>query len=112
MLKRLIVAAMLSTAAVPLPGAAWAYEFCILKQTKDGFVALRAGPSAKARLIARMTPDDEVAILSEEDGVREVHPDWHFVRWWKGSDRLNKGMDGFSGEGYMHRSLIAEDGCG
>lgn len=81
-----------------LPAAATA--FCNIKETKDGFVALRAGPSTKARIIAKMTTDDEVLIGHRRRGK------WDEVTWWRGQDRLQKGFGSSSGIGWVHRDLL------
>jgi hypothetical protein len=81
-----------------LPAAATA--FCNIKPTADGFVALRAAPSTKARIIARMTADDEVLIGQRRRGK------WDEVTWWRGQDRLQKGFGASSGIGWVHRDLL------
>ena len=100
----LIVLAGLSVAP------ASATTFCHIKKTKDGFVALRAGPGPATKLLHRMRPGDEVLPSSiEEQG------DWVKVTWWRGGRfRLSKGGAGDppSGTGWMNRKLIEDDSCG
>ncbi len=87
------------------PQPASATAFCQLKETKDGYVALRSGPGASTRLIARMKAEDEVLLGEGRKG------DWQQVTWWRGDDRLVKGQDKVAGRGWVHRRLIAEE-CG
>lgn len=92
-----------SMALASLP--ALATGFCTIKKTQDGFVALRAGPSADSRLVARMTSKDEVMLGESQRGS------WIEVTWWRGLDRHNKGFDASSGKGWVHKKLIDEE-CG
>ena len=87
------------------PQSAMATAFCQLKETKDGFVALRSGPGSSNKLIGRMKADDEVLLGEGRKG------DWQQVTWWRGDDRLVKGQDKIAGRGWVHRKLIAEE-CG
>lgn len=87
------------------PQPASATAFCQLKETKDGFVALRSGPGASTRVIGRMKAEDEVLLGEGRKG------DWQRVTWWRGDDRLVKGQDKVAGRGWVHRKLIAEE-CG
>lgn len=95
---RLIFAfALLLAAALP----AHATVFCGIAPTADGFVALRAGPSASARLLARMRVGDEVMI-----GLDRVGP-WVAVRWWPGDSRLVRGFH-TGRRGWVHGALLDE----
>lgn len=96
------LALIAGTAFGALPAAATA--FCNIVETPDGFVALRASPSTKGRLIAKMTVDDEVLL-----GHRQRGP-WIEVTWWRGQDRLQKGFGSSSGIGWVNRKLV--DVCG
>lgn len=84
-------------------GDARASLFCIVPETGDGFVALRAAPGAKSRLTLRMKAGDEVQIV--EGG----HGGWSKVRYWPGDTRLAKGYDGFI-EGHVARRFLRD--CG
>lgn len=84
-------------------GDARASLFCLIPETGDGFVALRAAPSAQGRLILRMRAGDEVQIV--EGGGRG----WSKVRHWPGDARLAKGYDRFT-EGHVTRRFLRE--CG
>ena len=103
-LQSLAAAALLAYSAFGILPAS-ATTFCTIKQTSDGFVALRAGPGATTRRMARMKANDEVMVGLEERG------NWMEVTWWRGEDRHTKGFNASSGKGWMHKKLIEED-CG
>ncbi|MGE7469960.1 SH3 domain-containing protein [Bosea sp. NPDC003192] len=84
-------------------GEAQASLFCLVPETGDGFVALRAAPSAQGRLILRMRAGDEVQIVEGGRGG------WSKVRHWPGDARLAKGYDRFT-EGHVARRFLKE--CG
>ncbi|WP_457797266.1 hypothetical protein [Methylocystis sp. S23] len=94
----LAFAGALSTLSAP----ASATSFCNLKKTKDGFVALRAGPSPDAKLLAKMTTRDEVMVGEGQDGK------WVEVTWWRGDDRLSKKYGGQGRRGWMNGALLGE----
>ena len=91
-------------------GAALATEFCDIKQTPDEFIALRAEPSAKGKLVARMKPGDEVMlnnIVAEKNG-------WTRVYWWKGGrfqGQTVKGIERADGQGWVNSRLLGDE-CG
>lgn len=97
-------AALLAFSALGILPAS-ATSFCIIKKTSDGFVALRSGPGANTRLVAKMKPNDEVMIGLKERG------NWMEVTWWRGDDRHIKGFNASSGKGWMHKKLVEEE-CG
>ena len=82
-----------------------AAEFCYVKQTADGFVALRKKPSPSAKLVGRMLAGDEVMLGQGAKG------NWLEVFWWRGDDRLTRGFSKKSGHGWVYRKLIDEE-CG
>ena len=92
-------------------GSARATEFCDIKQTPDGFMALRERPSAKGKLVARMKTGDEVMInniVAEKNG-------WTRVYWWKGG-RFNdagafKGLSKVDAQGWVNSKLLGDE-CG
>lgn len=84
-------------------GDARASLFCLVPETADGFVALRAAPGAQSRLILRMKPGDEVQIV---EGGRSG---WSKVRHWPGDARLAKGYGNFT-EGHVARRFLRD--CG
>ena len=91
-------------------GAALATEFCDIKPTPDGFVALRERPDAKGKLVARMKAGDEVMInniVAEKNG-------WTRVYWWKGGrfqGQTVKGLDRADGQGWVNSRLLGDE-CG
>ena len=95
-----LAAALLLLAIAP----ASATEFCGLRPTADGFVALRAAPSTRARLLARMRVGDEVLA---QQGLRGP---WVEVLWWRGDTRLTRGFH-TGRRGWAVQSLI-DDLCG
>ena len=84
-----------------------ATTYCNIKQTKDGFVALRSGPNASSRLVAKMRVGDEIQAHSESRGK------WIKATWWKGGRFKGGGPtpDSSNAAGWVHGSLIEED-CG
>ena len=86
-----------------LGDAAKASLFCLIPETADGFVALRAAPGAQSRLVLRMKAGDEVQIVEGGGGG------WSKVRHWPGEARLAKGYDGFT-EGHVARRFLRD--CG
>lgn len=83
-----------------LPAAAT--TFCPIPKTRDGFVALRAGPSLEAKILARMRPGDEMMPTVEESGP------WVKALYWHGSERLTRGFGKHRATGWVHKSLIPE----
>ncbi|PPD45782.1 MAG: hypothetical protein CTY15_02675 [Methylocystis sp.] len=98
----LLGALPVAAALVLPPVAASATAFCNLKETRDGFVALRAGPGAHAKQLARMTSRDEVMIGQGEQG------DWIEVTWWRSDDRLSKKYGGRGLTGWMNKAFLDE----
>ena len=97
-----LIALALAVAALTSSTPASATAFCDLKKTKDGFVALRAGPSADARLLAKMTVRDEVRIEQGQQGK------WVEVTWWRGDDRLSRKHGGRGLLGWVNGDLLGE----
>lgn len=90
-------------------GSARATEFCDIRKTPDGFMALRAQPNAKGKLIVRMKPGDEVMlnnIVSEKNGCTRVY-------WWKGerpADGIARSI-GKAKQGWVNSRLLGDE-CG
>jgi uncharacterized protein YraI len=59
-MRSMIVAAAALLVALTSPVQATA--FCEVRQTSDGFVAMRAGPAASARLVRRLKAGEQVQI--------------------------------------------------
>jgi hypothetical protein len=87
------------------PAPAAATLFCSVLESPDGFVALRAGPSPRARLIVRMQPGDEVQAL---EGSRHG---WQEVYHWHGLDRFNPAKRGDRRHGWAWSRSIGDE-CG
>jgi hypothetical protein len=101
----LCFALMLAGGLILAVQPASATAFCNVKETADGFVALRAAPDAKARLVGRMTSKDEVMIGQGRKG------NWIEVEWYRGDERHTKGFGRISGKGWVNSRLIEEE-CG
>lgn len=100
---RLKIALLALIGALAAPHApARATSFCDIRKTKDGFVALRAGPGPDARMLAKMTSRDEVMLGEARVG------DWVEVTWWRGDDRLSKRHGGHGLQGWMNGALLGE----
>lgn len=106
-MKLHICGAAIALALLATATEAGATTYCNIKRTKDGFVALRAGPSASSRLVARMRAGDEIQAHSESQGK------WIKATWYKGGRFKGGGptYDPPNGSGWVHSSLIEED-CG
>jgi hypothetical protein len=93
-----------------LPAArAGATAYCEIRQTDDGFVALRAGPSARSEMLEKMRPGDEVLLGQGRVGR------WVEVTFWRGgrfASGRNPDGDPATAGGWMREDLIAEDSCG
>jgi hypothetical protein len=81
-----------------------ASEFCDVPKTKDGFIALRAGPGMQFPIVARMRFGDEMLPTPIGKG------DWVETRHWRGKTRFTRGF-GASRNGWMHKRFIP-DMCG
>ncbi len=97
---RLLRPALLAACFLGFALPAATSEFCHLRETADGFAALRAGGGTQHRLIARMKPEDEVMYGLERKGR------WVEVTWWRGESRLEEGGFGRGIHGWVHESLI------
>ena len=101
---------MLGACLALLPVSAGASEFCDIRKTRDGFIALRAKPDAGAAMVARMKPGDEVMI----DNEVAARNGWSRVYWWSGGraqgDKM-KGLDQTNGKGWVNSKLLGDE-CG
>lgn len=91
------------------PSAAGATLYCDIKETPDGFVALRAGPSASFEMIEKMRPGDEILLGQGKAGK------WIEATFWRGgrfATGPNPVGDPATAKGWMHEDLIADDSCG
>lgn len=99
----LLITVMCLVCAQSIPASA--SLFCYVKQSPDGFVALRKAPRVTASIVGRMKVGDEVQIGLGRSG------NWIEVFWWHADDRLTKGFDKKAGRGWVNRRLIESD-CG
>jgi hypothetical protein len=100
-------AIVLPALAISIACAAWpahATEFCLVRTTPDGFAALRAAPSPKAKLLARMRAGEEAQLAQGVEGP------WREVIYWRGDDRLTKGYGAHFAKGWVHSRLLED--CG
>lgn len=96
--------ALLALLGLLLPGGgAQASVFCLVPDTADGFVALRAAPGRQSRATLRMKAGDEVQIL--EGGRRG----WAKVKYRPGDSRLTRGYGRFT-EGHVASRFLTD--CG
>jgi hypothetical protein len=89
----------------PLSQSAFSYnegEMCIVKQTRDGFVALRQGPRVTAKRIRKLTGDYRFTVIGP-------------IRDWVKVDAIemteDETIDGWSGKGYVRSNLIDWSSC-
>ncbi len=75
---------------------------CGVKQTSDGFVALREKPSGTAKLVARLTAKDTVLVPHDHDPVGH----WIFV------EKLNRDGSYGGASGWVLDRLISNGDCG
>ncbi len=102
--KRLLRLSALSFCLFGLANPVLATEFCIVKKTADGFVALRAAPYANGKQLARMKAGDEVRLLENSSGS------WRSVIYWPKQDRLTASEKARTIKGWVNHRLI--DDCG
>jgi hypothetical protein len=81
-------------------GPASATAYCEILPTRDGFVALRDGPSSSARLVRRMEAGEDVQI----DSTVRQRGGWMKV-FYTGPDRS------IMQPGWVNRRLVARE-CG
>jgi hypothetical protein len=102
----LILALGLCIIAVPQAQAFQKGEGCDLKQTNDGFVALRKGPSVKSKLLHKLVA-----------GTFRVSPNEKNTSWVYVSAAIPEAAgvpasQDWSGEGYVKSNLIDWSTCG
>ncbi|MCU0819841.1 MAG: SH3 domain-containing protein [Beijerinckiaceae bacterium] len=92
--------ALTIAALLAMPALAQATAFCPVRQTADGFVALRAAPDAEARVLRRIPAGEDVQI----DTTRRARVGWQPVIYW-GPARQQK-LSGWV------RARLLEQECG
>lgn len=102
------LALTLTLSAWPTPSEA-RYACAVLK-TRDGFVSLRDGPSARHKEVARMKPEELVGLLHPERDDIVRSGDWLFVRWYPGTrrtaDHIPTGNETTALSGWVRDKLI------
>jgi hypothetical protein len=85
---------------------------CEVLPTSDGFAALRAGPSADARMIARMKTGHSVHLRARNQGEVIRSGPWTQVIYWPNGELFTPGQPEFrSGKiGWVAQRLIGD--CG
>ena len=91
-------------------GSALATEFCDIKQTADGFVALRERPEVKGKLVARMKIGDEVMI---NNSSLQRMAGRGSTGGKAGASRVSrlKGIEKADGQGWVNSRLLGDE-CG
>ncbi len=103
-----LLRAAIAAAVLTLPLAAMAEgESCELAPQKDGFVALRDGPSPSAKLVARMDPKGAVIPRTKEPGWRRGT--WIKVSYWRPGIEFDEAF-AKGPVGWMNEKL--HQGCG
>lgn len=84
---------------------------CEVRPTPDGFAALRAGPSADARLIARMKSGHSVHLRARNQGEVIRSGPWTQVIYWNGELYIPSQPEFRTGRiGWVAQRLIGD--CG
>jgi polynucleotide 5'-kinase involved in rRNA processing len=106
-----IIGTIIASVAATIASAAPEPIACELKETSDGFVALRSGPSAKTRLVARMKPNEVIAIERTESLELVMRGKWAKAEYFPGEEMPNPGEPGSEKirRGWVNFDLI--DGC-
>jgi hypothetical protein len=100
----LLIGALLA-AGCHLPGVAHTSLYCEIVATKDGFAAVRSGPSRSASIVRRYPPGE--LILLDETRRPPAH-----AKDWQAVSIEAAGTGRIVARGWMHRSLIKRDSCG
>lgn len=89
-----------------------ATEFCIVQKSADGYVALRAKPSADSKLLVRAKPGEAVVIQKTAGGDQIVSGSWLRVMHYPDTVAPQKSDPAFKlgKAGWMHKRFV--DDCG
>ena len=109
-LKRFCIGAAFVIGATLMSNPASAMILCWVKKTPDGFVALRSGPNADSRMIAKMRGGD--IVWGDPDRTVRPRNGWTYVNWVKQStyDKTMSANAKIDGKGWVRESLIEEIG--
>lgn len=106
-LAAILPALVLLAAATTMAEARYA---CAVKRTADGFVALRAGPSSRHPIVAKMRPEELVGIMHPDTEDLKRSGDWLWGRWYPGTrrtaDHIPEGNPATAREGWVYDRLL------
>lgn len=107
---RLVLLALLPVLLAAAPASAT--DFCIVQKSVDGFVALRATPSANGRLLHRARAGQAVVIQKNEMGDQIANGPWLRVKHFSDTVAPPETNPAYKkGKlGWMHRRYV--DACG
>ena len=91
-------------------GSALATEFCDIKQTADGFVALRERPEVKGKLVARMKIGGEV-MLNNVVAAKNGWTRGLLVERGAFQGQSVRGIEKADGQGRVNSKLLGDE-CG
>lgn len=106
------VALITALALLLAASQAQATDFCIVQKSADGFVALRATPSANGTLLLRAKPGDAVVIQKNRSGDQIVHAQWLRVMHFSDTvaPQVTDPAYKRGRSGWMHKRFVDE--CG
>lgn len=109
-LKPILLAVAL-TAAFAGAARAEVFHICSVRETKDGFVALRSAPKKDAPVVAKMVPG-QMTVIDVKNYKPVKSGNWVSVSWYPGEVMPDPGEPGYEKvkRGWMSYELI--DDCG
>lgn len=107
-----VVSVLLLLLCAAVPAEAGIGNACEVKETPDGFAAIRAAPNPKGALVAKATPGHIVEVVTLANGKPRASGVWWRVRHFPGEAMPLLGDAAYDKirEGWMNHRLI--DGCG
>lgn len=111
MIKGLAISFAIAMAALAPPAKAEIFSVCEVLPTPDGFVALRAKPSIKGKLLARMRPG-EMAVIDVRNNDYVKSGKWLRISYHRLAGKAKNGEDDwrFVAKGWAFTDYINE--CG
>lgn len=109
-LKSILLAAVLASAFASAAQAE-VFHICSVRETKDGYVALRSAPKKDAPVIAKMMPG-QMTVIDVKNYKPVKSGNWVSVSWYPGEVMPDPGEPGYEKvkRGWMSYELI--DDCG